>query len=335
MTNHFSRHPVQLAWLLALLCFGLFGLSLALGEVWLNPLGLLMPAGSDTQTVDAVILREIRLPRAVLAAAIGAVLGLAGAVLQGLLRNPLAEPGLIGVSATASLGAVIAIYSGASALFGLALPLSALTGALAAVVLLQVLAGRSGDRLVLILAGVAISSLAGALTSLVLNLSDNPFAAMEIVFWLMGSLTDRSLVHVGLALPFIVVGVALLLSCQRGLEALSLGDDVAASLGISLGGLRRRAILGTAIGVGAATAVSGAIGFVGLIVPHLLRPLVDHRPGGLLWASALGGAAFLLAADCVARVILPDRDLKLGVITATLGAPFFLWLLVRLRKDTE
>lgn len=335
MTNHFSRHPAQLAWLLALLCFGLFGLSLALGEVWLNPLGLLMPAGSDTQTVDAVILREIRLPRAVLAAAIGAVLGLAGAVLQGLLRNPLAEPGLIGVSATASLGAVIAIYSGASALFGLALPLSALTGALAAVVLLQLLAGRSGDRLVLILAGVAISSLAGALTSLVLNLSDNPFAAMEIVFWLMGSLTDRSLVHVGLALPFIVVGVALLLSCQRGLEALSLGDDVAASLGISLGGLRRRAILGTAIGVGAATAVSGAIGFVGLIVPHLLRPLVDYRPGRLLWASALGGAAFLLAADCVARVILPDRDLKLGVITATLGAPFFLWLLVRLRKDTE
>ena len=335
MTNHFSRHPAQLAWLLALLCFGLFGLSLALGEVWLHPLGLLMPAGSDTQTVDAVILREIRLPRAVLAAAIGAVLGLAGAVLQGLLRNPLAEPGLIGVSATASLGAVIAIYSGASALFGLALPLSALTGALAAVLLLQLLAGRSGDRLVLILAGVAISSLAGALTSLVLNLSDNPFAAMEIVFWLMGSLTDRSLVHVGLALPFIVVGVALLLSCQRGLEALSLGDDVAASLGISLGGLRRRAILGTAIGVGAATAVSGAIGFVGLIVPHLLRPLVDYRPGRLLWASALGGAAFLLAADCVARVILPDRDLKLGVVTATLGAPFFLWLLVRLRKDTE
>ncbi|MCY1705110.1 FecCD family ABC transporter permease [Pannonibacter sp. SL95] len=335
MTNHFSRHPAQLAWLLALLCFGLFGLSLALGEVWLNPLGLLMPAGSDTQSVDAVILREIRLPRAVLAAAIGAVLGLAGAVLQGLLRNPLAEPGLIGVSATASLGAVIAIYSGASALFGLALPLSALAGALAAVVLLQLLAGRSGDRLVLILAGVAISSLAGALTSLVLNLSDNPFAAMEIVFWLMGSLTDRSLLHVGLALPFIVVGVALLLSCQRGLEALSLGDDVAASLGISLGGLRRRAILGTAIGVGAATAVSGAIGFVGLIVPHLLRPLVDYRPGRLLWASALGGAAFLLAADCVARVILPDRDLKLGVITATLGAPFFLWLLVRLRKDAE
>lgn len=335
MTNHFSRHPAQLAWLLALLCFGLFGLSLALGEVWLNPLGLLMPAGSDTQSVDAVILREIRLPRAILAAAIGAVLGLAGAVLQGLLRNPLAEPGLIGVSATASLGAVIAIYSGASALFGLALPLSALTGALAAVVLLQLLAGRSGDRLVLILAGVAISSLAGALTSLVLNLSDNPFAAMEIVFWLMGSLTDRSLLHVGLALPFIVVGVALLLSCQRGLEALSLGDDVAASLGISLGGLRRRAILGTAIGVGAATAVSGAIGFVGLIVPHLLRPLVDYRPGRLLWVSALGGAAFLLAADCVARVILPDRDLKLGVITATLGAPFFLWLLVRLRKDAE
>ncbi|NBN63180.1 FecCD family ABC transporter permease [Pannonibacter tanglangensis] len=335
MTDHFSRHPAQLALLLAFLCCALFGLSLALGEVWLNPLGLLMPAGSDTQTVDAVILREIRLPRAVLAAAIGAVLGLAGAVLQGLLRNPLAEPGLIGVSATASLGAVIAIYSGASALFGLALPLSALTGALAAVVLLQVLAGRSGDRLVLILAGVAISSLAGALTSLVLNLSDNPFAAMEIVFWLMGSLTDRSLLHVGLALPFIVVGVALLLSCQRGLEALSLGDDVAASLGISLGGLRRRAILGTAIGVGAATAVSGAIGFVGLIVPHLLRPLVDYRPGRLLWASALGGAAFLLAADCVARVILPDRDLKLGVITATLGAPFFLWLLVRLRKDAE
>lgn len=321
------RFPLLTAGLAALVA-GLFFLSLAVGQVWIDPVSTL----TGGSAADRLIMAEIRLPRALLGLMVGAILGLSGAVLQGLLRNPLAEPGLLGVSASASLGAVLAIHGGLVAVHAYALPLSALVGALLSVVLLQALVGRSAEILTLILAGVALTSLAGALTSLVLNLSPNPFAAMEIVFWMLGSLTDRSMVHVGLAGPFILVGAGLLFMTGRALEALSLGQEVARSLGIRMGRTRALAVLGTALGVGAATAVSGAIGFVGLIVPHLLRPLVGHRPGRLLPVSALGGAAFLLAADLLVRVILPGRDLKLGVVTAIIGAPFFLWLLLGLKR---
>ncbi|WP_395173900.1 FecCD family ABC transporter permease [Roseibium alexandrii] len=333
MTSPSSLYPVLLGTLSCLLV-GLFVLSLGIGQVWIDPT-LLWPSIGDPSSAEAIILNEIRLPRAVLAVMIGAILGLSGAVLQGFLRNPLAEPGLLGISATASLGAVLAIYSGLTAFHAYALPLSALVGAFLAVFLLQALVGRTGDILTIILAGVALSSLSAALTSLILNMSTNPFAALEIVFWMMGSLADRSLVHISLAGPFIVVGGALLLSTARALDALSLGADVAQSLGVSLQRTRTITILGTAIGVGAATAVAGAIGFVGLIVPHVLRPLVGQKPGRLLPASALGGAVFLLAADIFVRVIMPERDLKLGVVTAILGAPFFLWLLVSLRRRSS
>ncbi len=273
------------------------------------------------------------MPRTLLGAAIGAILGLSGAVLQGLLRNPLAEPGVLGINAAASLGAVAAIYSGLSAWHIFALPISALIGAGVAVALISILVGGAGfNILVTILAGVALSSMAGALTALILNLSPDPFAALEIVFWMMGSLTDRSMLHVGLAIPFIAVGAVLLFSTARSLDALSLGQDVAVSLGVNVNRTRLLAILGTAIGVGAATSVSGAIGFVGLVVPHILRPLVGNRPSRLLPVSLLGGAAFLLAADILVRIILPSKDLKLGVITALIGVPFFIWLLVRVRK---
>ncbi|WP_420339494.1 FecCD family ABC transporter permease [Roseibium sp.] len=333
MTSPSSLYPVLIGTLSCLLV-GLFVLSLGIGQVWIDPT-LLWSSIGDPSSAEAIILSEIRLPRAVLAVMIGAILGLSGAVLQGFLRNPLAEPGLLGISATASLGAVLAIYSGLTAFHAYALPLSALVGAFLAVFLLQALVGRTGDILTIILAGVALSSLSAALTSLILNMSTNPFAALEIVFWMMGSLADRSLVHISLAGPFIVVGGALLLSTAPALDALSLGADVAQSLGVSLQRTRTITILGTAIGVGAATAVAGAIGFVGLIVPHVLRPLVGQKPGRLLPASALGGAVFLLAADIFVRVIIPERDLKLGVVTAILGAPFFLWLLVSLRSRSS
>jgi iron complex transport system permease protein len=253
-------------------------------------------------------------------------------VLQGLLRNPLAEPGVLGVSASASLGAVLAIYSGLTTTFAYALPIAALIGALLGVVLLLSLAGRGSDVLTMILSGVAITSLASALTSLALNMTSNPFASLEIVFWMLGSLTDRSMVHVQLAVPLIVVGGVMLLSTARALDALSLGTDVARSIGVDMKRTRFLAIMGTAMGVGAATAVAGAIGFVGLIVPHLMRPLVGSRPSKLLPVSALGGAAFLITADLAIRLMLPDRDLKLGVVTAIIGAPFFLWLLLKIRK---
>lgn len=279
-----------------------------------------------------LVMREIRLPRAILGLTIGASLGLSGAALQGYLRNPLAEPGLIGVSASAALGAVIAIYSGLSMLYPLALPLMALAGALLSVLLILALAGAHTGSLGLILAGIAITSMAGALTSLALNLSSNPFAAFEIVFWLLGSLADRSMVHVWISVPFMLLGWALLAVLGRGLDALMLGEEAASSLGIRLNRLRLATIIGTAASVGAATAVAGAIGFVGLVVPHLLRPLVGGRPSRLLLVSALGGAAMLLAADLTTRLIAPERDLKLGVLTALVGAPFFLWLIRSQRR---
>jgi iron complex transport system permease protein len=327
-----AAYPALLA-ALALAVAGLFAASLLVGPAGLG-LGESLAALFRGEGEAAVlVMREIRLPRAVLGLLIGATLGLSGAALQGYLRNPLAEPGIIGVSATASLGAVIAIHTGLSAAFPLALPLMALAGALLAVLAVQAMAGGRGGALTLILAGVAVTSLASALTSLALNLSPNPFAAIEIVFWMLGSLADRSMRHLWLAAPFMLAGWAMLAALGRGLDALTLGEDAARSMGVRIGLLRALAVLGTAASVGAATAVAGAIGFVGLVVPHLLRPLVGARPSRLLAASALGGAAMLLAADVAARLIAPGQDLKLGVLTALVGAPFFLWLVLKTRRQ--
>ena len=324
-------YPALLAGLAALVA-GLFAASLLVGPAAIglgDSLAALM-AGEGEAAV--LVMREIRLPRAILGAMIGASLGLSGAALQGYLRNPLAEPGLIGVSATAALGAVLAIYTGLSAAFPLALPLMGLAGAVVAVIVVIALAGPGGSAVSLILAGIAVTSFASALTSLALNLSPNPFAALEIVFWMMGSLADRSMSHVWLAGPFMLLGWALLAGLGRGLDALSLGEDAAASMGVRLDRLRLMAVFGTAASVGAATAVAGAIGFVGLVVPHLLRPLVGGRPGRLMPAAALGGAAMVLAADVAVRLIAPEQDLKLGVLTAIVGAPFFLWLVLSTRR---
>ncbi len=318
---------------LALLTMAAFTASLTVGPAGVGPgqsLGALIRDDGGPLTI---VMREIRLPRAILGALVGASLGLSGAAMQGYLRNPLAEPGLIGVSGSAALGAVIALHTGAAAAFALALPLAALAGAAIAVVLILVLAGPRGSSMTLILAGIAISALAGALTALVLNLSPNPFAASEIMFWLMGSLADRSFTHVWLALPFILAGWVALLSTTRGLDALTLGEDAAQSLGIRLDRLRLLLIGGTAAAVGAATAVAGAIGFVGLVVPHILRPFVGARPALLLPASALGGATLLLLADIAVRVVLPGRDLQLGVLTALVGAPLFLHLIFKTRRE--
>lgn len=311
----------------------LFGTSLLIGPLVVGITDAMYGLFSDSQMPLALIMQEIRLPRAILGAVIGATLGLSGAVMQGLLRNPLAEPGLLGVSASASLGAVLAIYTGFSAVFPLGLPVAALTGAVLAVLLILAIAGMSGGVLTIILAGIAVSSFAGAMTSLALNLSPNPFAALEIVFWMLGSLNDRSMLHVQLAVPFVLIGWVMLLSVGRALDLLTLGEDVAASSGVNMKRVRFLAVMGTATSVGAATAVAGAIGFVGLIVPHILRPLVGARPSRLLPASALGGALLLLAADIAVRVIAPDRDLKIGVLTAIIGAPFFLWFVLNHRRS--
>ena len=281
------------------------------------------------------VMQEIRLPRAILAVLIGGSLGLCGAAMQGYLRNPLAEPGLIGISGSAALGAVLSLQTGFAAAFWLALPLSALGMSFLAVLLIMLLAGKQGRSLTLILAGIAISALAGAMLSLVLNLSPNPYATAEIVFWMMGSLADRSFNHVWLALPFCVVGSVMLLSIGPALNALTLGEDTAQTMGISLVNTRYILVIGVAAMIGATTAVAGAVGFVGLVVPHILRRWVKSQPSRLMWASMLGGAALVLAADILVRVVLPDRDLKLGVVMAILGAPLFLHLIYKTRAETS
>ena len=325
--------PATLNLGLGVLVLLLFLLSLAIGPAGLGvseSVTGIIAGGSD---VGAIIMREIRLPRAILALAIGFTLGLSGAVLQGFLRNPLAEPGLIGVSGMASLGAVILFYLGLAGSALYVLPAGALLGALIAVVLLLTLAARSNSTLTLILAGVALSSLAGALTSLILSLSPNPFASYEIIFWLLGSLKDRSIEHVWLALPLMLAGWVLIGLAGRAINALSLGEEAAASMGVHLPRARLVIVLGVALGVGAATAVAGAIGFIGLVVPHLLRPLTDGMPSRLLLPSGLGGGALLLAADTACRIVLPAGELNVGVLTALIGAPFFLWLVIRSRRE--
>lgn len=317
---------------LALVVAMAFVASVLAGRTWIplfDVVGLLVttdPSGL------ALVLQEIRLPRAILGGLVGATLGLAGAAMQGLLRNPLAEPGLIGVSGAAALGAVIVFYSGLAALMPLALPLGGIAGALLAALTIHLLARRDHSVLALILAGIAINSLAGALTALALSLAPSPYAALEVFFWLLGSVADRSFNHVALATPLMLVGWALFVGAGRGLDALSMGEDTAASLGVDLRSLRVRLIFGTALSVGAAVAVTGIIGFVGLVVPHLLRPLVGHQPSRLLLPSALGGAALTLAADTLARMTPTGSEIKLGVLTALLGAPFFFVLLMRTRR---
>ena len=316
---------------LGLLVAVLFCASLLIGPAALGLSESLSALLSGDGGPVVLVMQEIRLPRAILGLFVGAVLGLSGAAMQGFLRNPLAEPGLIGVSSSAALGAVLALQTGLAAAFALALPLAALAGAALSVLLILALAGPRGGALSLILAGIAISALTGAGTQLVLNLSANPFAVMEIVYWMMGSLSDRSMTHVWIAAPFMLVGTVMLLMTGRALDALTLGEDAAQSMGISLRRLRLMIILGTASAIGASVAVAGAIGFVGLVIPHLLRPLTGGQPSRLLPAAMLGGAAMLLASDIAVRLIAPDQDLKLGVLTALVGAPFFLHLLWRMR----
>lgn len=304
---------------LVLLVAAAFALSLVAGKQWL-------PWGSPAASAIFV---ELRLPRAALGLLLGAMLGLSGAVLQGFLRNPLADPGVLGVSSSGALGAVFVIlYVGAS---GLALFAGAMAGALVALLVLMALTWRGADAVAFILAGTVLSSLTGALTAFLIAIAPNPYAVAGVLDWLMGALTDRGLADLARAAPFLVASIVLLAFTGRALDALSLGEAAARSLGIRVDRLQWVVMVGTGVGVGAGVAATGVIGFVGLVVPHLLRPLFGHRPSDLLLPSALGGAALVLVADSLCRLAPGAAEVRLGVAMALIGAPFFLMLLLRRR----
>jgi iron complex transport system permease protein len=296
-------------------------LSLLAGRVWVDPW---------TTPNAAVILAELRLPRGLLAIVIGAGLGAAGAAMQGYLRNPLADPGLFGIAPGAALGAVLSLWLGLSAPW--VLPAFALAGAAAAMALLAMIAGRTGGIALFTLAGMMIASLAGALTSLVISLAPNAFAQSAIVTWLMGALTDRSWADVWLAAPLTLIGIVSLWFAGRGLDALTLGEAAARSLGVNPSQLQWLLILGIGLTVGSGVAVAGIIGFVGLVVPHLVRGLTDRRPSSLIVPSALAGALLVLVADSICRILPLVTELRLGIALSLIGAPFFLALLIRMRK---
>ena len=320
------KRPLLLVVLTALVAL-LFVGSLAAGKVWVPP------AAWFSHDPRWWIVIGLRLPRAILGLAIGAALGLSGAVLQGYLRNPLADPAVVGVSSSAALGAVASIVllsaSAPLVIFGFAM-----AGACGSMLLLAALAWRAEGSVAFILAGTVLSNLAGALTAFLISIAPNPFAVAEIIDWIMGALTDRSFAEARFAVPFIVIGCALLLVTGRALDALTLGEDAARSLGVRLARVQLLVVLGTGLAVGASVAVTGVVGFVGLIVPHLLRPLVGARPSALLLPSALGGAALVLAADSLVRLAPGAAEIRLGVAMALLGTPFFFALLLKLRKTT-
>lgn len=320
-----QRFPLLVPALLVALVL-VSGLSILAGKVWIAPAEVF--AGDDRWP----IIVELRLPRVVLALLIGGGLGMAGAAMQGYLRNPLADPGLFGVSATAALGAVISIFFGLAAT-PLVLSGFALAGAALAVLFLSLIAGQSGSVIVFTLAGVVISSLAGALTALVISLAPTPFATGQIVNWLMGALTDRSWDEVTLAAPLIVLGMIVIASAGRALDALTLGEAAARTLGIRPAVLQAQIVIGVSLVVGASVASSGIIGFVGLIVPHLVRPLTNRRPSAVLVPSALAGALLLLVADSAVRAAPTVSELRLGIAMSLLGAPFFLALLLKMRRQ--
>jgi iron complex transport system permease protein len=324
------RRAAGLVLLLALAVPVLALLSLLIGKYGMGLTGL-VKALSEPTSLERIILFEIRAPRALLAPLVGAAFGLSGAALQGLLRNPLAEPSVLGAPQMAALGAAGAIFLAGVPTTSLLLPLISVLFALASVVAIALIAGARASTATMLIAGLALSSLATAALSFLLAIAENPFALAEIVYWLMGSIEDRAWVHVLIGAPFMLAGVALLLATRRGLGALALGEEVAASLGIGLERLRWLIAAGSALAIGGAVAVVGAIGFVGLLAPHLVRAIVGHDSGRALVPSALAGALLVQSADILARLIPSTSEIKVGMITALIGVPVFLVLLMRHR----
>jgi iron complex transport system permease protein len=309
------------------------GLSVMLGATALAPLDALLGLfGLSADPAITLIVQEIRWPRALAALAVGAALGLSGAALQGLLRNPLADPGVLGVSAAGALLATAALYCGVVAIAPWSLPIAAVLGALLATGLLAIAAIRTRAVVSLILIGVGLSSLCGALMALLMNTAPNPFSLSDMVNWMLGTVANRSSADLALAAPFLAIGALILWISRRGLSALTLGEEAAHGVGLDLSRARLAVVIGAGFAVGGAVSLAGAIGFVGLVAPHLVRPLVAHDPTRTLIPSAFLGALLLLVADIVVRVAPTDQELKLGVVAALIGAPAFVWIAAQRRS---
>ena len=301
-------------------------ISLFFGAADINPAQALQALfGQGTET-HRLIINELRLPRALLGAVIGAGLGASGAALQGYTRNPLAAPGILGFSACAALGAVTALYFGLNTWA----PVAALLGTTLGALLILTLAGPRKSASTLILAGVGVGALATALTGLIMNFAPNPWALSEIIYWLMGSLKNAEMNSLMICAPLTLIGFIALLVIGPDLKTLSLGEDTAQSLGVSLGKVRALLIAGVALCVGSGVAIAGAIGFIGLFVPHIIRLIFGPDPLRLIPLSALGGAGFLVFADIITRTLTgPGTQLYLGILTSLIGVPFFLYLAVK------
>ena len=305
--------------------------SLALGSVALPVRSVVAALGFQASAADQLVVWQIRLPRALAAASVGAALGMSGAALQGLLRNPLAEPGILGVSATAALCATVTLFFGLAGAGTYVMPAAAVAGALLATFAVSAAALRSQSVVTLILIGVGLSSFAAALMALLLNFAPNPFTLSDMVNWTLGSVANRSLADLVFAGPILASGMAILWVMRRGLSALALGDETAQGLGLDLTRQRLGVILGAGLATGGAVALAGAIGFVGIVAPHLVRPFVHYDPARVLVPSALLGALLLVLADIGVRILPTDSELKLGVVAALIGAPIFVWIAAQRR----
>lgn len=324
------RDAVLIVVLLAAIVLGLFAATL-LGSTPL-PFGRVLGALAGVGTPgDAIVVWEIRLPRAAAALLVGIALGVSGAALQGLLRNPLAEPGVLGVSASATLGATVVLYYGLGTVSVFLVPTSAALAAVLATLLLAAVALRVRSVVTLILVGVGLSSFVGAVMALLLNLAPNPFSLADMINWTLGTVANRSARDLAVALPFIGTGVVILLLSRRPLTALALGEEAAAAVGVHLAQARLRVVIGAGIATGGAVALAGAVGFVGIVAPHVVRPLVQYDPARTLIPAGLLGGLVLVLADIAVRVVPTSSELKLGVVAALLGAPAFVWIAIQRR----
>ncbi|WP_428102037.1 FecCD family ABC transporter permease [Candidatus Rariloculus sp.] len=317
---------------LTLACVAALVAACLFGSTPLEPQRVLMALVGGGSAGDQLVVVHIRLPRALTAFAVGAALGASGAALQGLLRNPLAEPGVLGVSALASLGATGALYFGYAAYSAWTMPAAAIVGALVGTSLIALAAMRTASAVTLILIGVGLSSFAGAAMNLMMNLAPNPFSLADMLNWMLGTVANRSFVDLAFAAPFLIAGFGVLFATRRGLSALTLGEEAASGIGLNLTRQRLLTVVGTGLATGAAVALAGIIGFVGIVAPHIVRPMVNHDPARALLPSALLAGLILVLADIGVRLMPTASELKLGVVAALIGAPVFVWIAMQRRS---